>query len=247
MRVYIPRFYVRDLAANLARMQSDLADAAEQGCDMAVFPELFLTGYQGQADPVHLRQELASASVAYPNMLCVWGAISEDGVNRQLVYKDGHELAAYDKVHLFQPNGEHEMWRHGASYTALRSSGWTIGLATCNDVRFPEQARALRMKHGAELLIYPALWPWARDHVWAALLKARAIENGVFVIGCCVAGIDNGRELFDGAGNHVFDPLGDELHPVRRVYTLDRARLNEVLVDTCEQYRDVTDVRLFTE
>ncbi len=247
MRVYLPRFYVRDFAANAARLRADLADAAEQGCALAVFPELFLTGYHGPAEPGAVRKLLHEASAEQPGLLCVWGAISEDGVNRQLIYRAGRELAAYDKVHLFLPNGEGELWRPGSAYCALRTGEWTIGLLTCNDVRFPEQARALKLIHGADLLLYPALWPWSRDHVLSALLKARAIENGVFVIGCCVAGIDNGSELFDGAGNHVFDPLGEELHPAQRVYDLDRARLGSVLVDTRAQYREITDVRLFTE
>jgi omega-amidase len=247
MRVYLPRFYVRGLAENFARAAADLTEAAELGCGLAVFPELFLTGYYGQAEAGQVRQWLAAASARQPGLLCAWGAVSEDGVNRQLVYRAGRELASYDKVHLFEPNSEHEMWRRGASYAALRSGEWTIGLATCNDVRFPEQARALRLKLGADLLLYPALWPWARDHVWSALLRARAIENGVFVIGCCVAGIDHAGEQFDGAGNHVFDPLGNELYPQQRMYTLDRAVLDSVLVDTRAQYRDITDVRLFTE
>jgi omega-amidase len=247
MRVYLPRFYVMEFAANLARMEADLADAANLDCEMIVFPELFLTGYHGTAGSEQVRAELARASAAQPGVLCVWGAISEAGVNRQLVFKAGRELAAYDKVHLFLPNGEGEFWRRGNAYCALQAGGWTIGLATCNDVRFPEQARALKLAHDIDLLLYPALWPWARDHVWSALLRARAIENGIFVIGCCVAGIDNEAELFDGAGNHVYDPLGEELHPRQRVYELDRERLREVLVDTKAQYCAITDVLLFKE
>ena len=241
----MPRFYVKDFSSNLDRVRADLAEAAEQGCGMAIFPELFLTGYHGEAEPSAVRTFLKQASEAQPELICVWGAINEDGVNRQLVYRAGQELAAYDKVHLFLPNGEGEMYKPGRSYCGLQADEWAIGLATCNDVRFPEQARALKISYDVDLLIYPALWPWARDHVWEALLKARAIENGVFVIGCCVAGIDNGKELFDGAGNHVFDPLGVELHPRQRVYELDRARLADVLVDTRAQHCEISDIKLF--
>ncbi len=147
-------------------------------------------------------------------------------------------------MHLFEPNDEHKLWRPGERYVAVKHGAWRIGLATCNDVRFPEQARALKLKYNINLLTYPALWPWARDHTYAALLRARAIENGAFSLGCCVAGVDNGVERFDGAGNHVFDPLGNELHPDGRVYTLDPAVFERVTVDTRAQYREITQVEL---
>lgn len=244
MRLYLPRFYVRDLAANLTAMRRDVASAADAGCDWVVFPEQFLTGYRGEGEPAELRQEFVELSSAHPEVLCLFGTISEDGVNRQYWYRGGEAIAHYDKIHLFLPNKEDELWRPGSRYVALKHGQWRIGLATCNDVRFPEQARALKLKHDINLLVYPGLWPWARDHVWAALLRARAIENGCFVVGSCVAGVDNGLERFDGAGNYVFDPLGEQLHAEDRLYTLDAARLQQVTVDTRAQYCEVDQIEL---
>ena len=244
MQAYLSRFYVRDLETNITQMAVELSEASELGCDAVFFPEMFLTGYYGNHDVKRIRTEFAQQSARHPGLICFFGCISEDGHNRQLVYAAGKELARYDKVHLFAPNGEDEMWTPGASYVAVRHGGWTIGLATCNDVRFPEQGRALKLKHNIDMLIYPSLWPWARDHILAALVRARAIENGVFTVCCCVAGINNGQEQFDGAGNHVFDPLGTELHPSGRVYELERALLGSLLVDTRERYLDIADVEL---
>ena len=109
-------------------------------------------------------------------------------------------------------------------------------------MRFPEQSRALRLNLDVNLIVYPPLWPWQRDHIWRTLLRARAIENGCFTAGCCVAGVDNGAELFDGAGNYVFDPLGRPVYPQGRVYELDPGALGEVLVDTRAQFREPADV-----
>jgi omega-amidase len=244
MRVYLPRFYVRDLDTNLAFLHASCDEAAGLGCEMVMFPEQFLTGYHGADDPPRIKAELERASAKYPALLCVFGTLTEDGANQQYVYLAGAAQARYTKVHLFEPNREHELWQCGESYLAVKWGAWRIGLATCNDVRFPEQARALKLKYNINLLTYPALWPWARDHTYAALLRARAIENGAFCIGCCVAGIDNGSERFDGAGNHVFDPLGSELYPDGRVYTLDPAMLERVTVDTRAQYREITQIDL---
>jgi len=246
MLLYLPRFYVRDIEANIARLHSEL-DAAAAGCGIIVFPEQFITGYRAACEPLRLHDEFTAGSARQPELLCIFGTVTEEGRNRQWAYRDGQPLAHYDKVHLFEPNLEHELWQSGARYVALTHGGLTIGLATCNDVRFPEQARALKLQLGIQMMIYPALWPWQRDHVWRALLQARAIENGVFCIGCCVAGVDNGLERFDGAGNYVFDPLGEPVYAQGCVYNLDEQRLGAVTVDTRAQYREVTQVELVEE
>ena len=95
------------------------------------------------------------------------------------------------------------------SYT-LPSSGEIVrvGLMNCNDVRFPEQARALKPRGAvATMLVVPGWWPWRRDHIWSTLLQARAAENELWVLGCSIAWIRVARAReFAGAGNHVFDP-----------------------------------------
>jgi len=82
------------------------------------------------------------------------------------------------------------------------------------------------------LLVVSAWWPWRRDHIWKTLLQARAIENGVFTAGCCIAASESPEEVFAGAGNHVFDPLGESVRTSDdHIYELNRQRLGEVLVD----------------
>lgn len=244
MRTYVSRFFTAGLKANIARMHAAVDEAGMLQCRLAVFPEQFMTGYYGEGEAGLIKQEFALASSRHPQLLCLFGTLTEEGVNRQYAYLAGQPRACYTKVHLFEPNGEHELWGRGDKYVALGWQGWRIGLCTCNDVRFPEQARALRLEYGVNLLFYAALWPSSRDHVLAALLRARAIENNAFTIGCCVMGVDNGRELFDGAGNHVFDPLGNELHANGRVYELDSAILGQVTVDTRAQYREIVQTEL---
>lgn len=245
MKLYMPRFYVRGLDENLAALRRDVAAAAAGGCDCIMFPEQFLTGYYGEGEAAALRREFAALSAEQPALLMFCGTISEDGVNRQCVYLGGRPVASYDKVHLFLPNGEDQLWRPGDKYAVLRHGAWRIGLCTCNDVRFSEQSRALKLGHDVNMLVYPALWPWERDHIWSALLRARAIENGCFTAGCCVAGVDNGRESFDGAGNHVFSPVGEELRPQGRIYEVDPALLEQLTVDTRAQHREVSVTELF--
>ncbi len=246
MRVYLTRWVCLDVDSNLRRVGAEAAEAADAGAGLCVFPEGFLHGYKREVAPARVRETFRAVSREHPFMSFCFGAFSEERRNRMTVWRDGAEIARYDKVHLFAPFGETAIWEPGDRYAAVRLEGWTVGLITCNDVRFPEQARALRLECRADALLVVAWWPWRRDHVWKALLRARAIENGVFVVGCCLTASEYPGESFAGAGNHVFDPFGD---PVRtdddHVYELDRARLTGLVVDPLESYVKIDRVQLF--
>lgn len=119
---------------------------------------------------------------------------------------DGALRAAYRKVHLYDSFGylESERLTPGDIRTVtLPVADRTIGLMTCYDLRFPEYSRML-VDAGADLLVVPAAWvsgPLKEDH-WITLLRARAIENTVDVIGVGQCG----RRY--SAGTSAVDPLG---------------------------------------
>jgi predicted amidohydrolase len=244
MKVFLSRWVCLGAEDNLRRAQEEALRAAATGAEVVVFPELFLTGYSRPLEPSRAREVFSEVSAAAPDVLFVFGSISEARHNRVTVWLGGQELAAYDKVHLFHPNGEHELWDAGKSYVAFEWRNLRIGLMNCNDVRFPEQARALKLEARCDLLVVPAWWPWRRDHIWSALLKARAAENELWVLGCCIAGSVEPDE-FAGAGNHVFDPAGE---PVRtaddRTYELDVDNPPPTIVDPVEHAVDIERVEI---
>jgi predicted amidohydrolase len=240
MRAYLSRWVCLDPESNLTRFRDETAAAVAGGAELVVFPELFLTGYTRLVEPERAWAAFAEASRAAGDVLLVAGSVSVGRANRLTCWCSGDRVAAYDKVHLFRPNGEHARWDPGDRYVALTWRGLTIGLMNCNDVRFPEQARALRFRAGAELLIAPAWWPWRRDHVWRTLLSARAIENSVWVLGCAIEASVAPGEEFAGAGNHVFDPGGEPVRtPDDRFWELDLAGAAAPVVDTAAQFVDV--------
>lgn len=142
----------------------------------------------------------------------------------------GAASATYRKIHLYDSFG----YRESDALTAgplepvtVDLGGLRLGLMTCYDLRFPELARAL-VDAGAEVLVVPAAWvagPRKVDH-WRTLIRARAIENTVYVV---AAGQPGPRY----AGHSlVVDPLGDVLAealdgPSVLHATLSRARLVE--------------------
>jgi len=243
MKVYLSRWVCLDVESNLVRLREECDAAATSGAEVVVFPESFLHGYTRRVAPELARSTFASVSAAHPTVVFAFGSFSEERRNRMTVWRGGRERARYDKVHLFAPNGELELWEEGDRYVAARAGGWTIGLLNCNDLRFPEQARALRLSAGCDALLVVAWWPWRRDHVWRTLLRARAIENGTYAMGCCVAASEHPGERFAGAGNHVFDPHGDPVHTTDdRLYQLDRSREQGLVVDPAAGYREIAAV-----
>lgn len=245
LKAHLSRFVCQDVAANLRRMEGEVEQASASGCGLCVFPESFLHGYTRPFDPREARAAFARVSSAHPQMGIVFGSISEDGRNRMTYWRAGAEVARYDKVHLFAPNGERDLWAEGDRYVAVRDQGWTFGLVNCNDLRFPEQARALRLEAGAQVLVVVAWWPWRRTHIFEALLRARAIENAAFVLGCCLTASEDPGERFCGAGTYAFDPLGEALPTVDDVtFRLDPARFREVVVDPVEGTRVISRVEV---
>ena len=244
MKVHLSRWVCVDVESNLRRLREEALAAANDGAAIVVFPELFLTGYARPLDPQSARDIFAEVSATAPDVLFVFGSISEARRNRVTVWSGGDQLAIYDKVHLFRPNGEHELWDAGESYVAFEWQDLRIGLMNCNDIRFPEQARALTLEGCCDLLVVPAWWPWRRDHIWCTLLQARAAENQLWVLGCCIAGSVEETE-FAGAGNHVFDPSGE---PVRtaddRTYVLDLENPPPSIVDPTEQFVEIDRVEI---
>ncbi len=227
-------------------MREEASRASAFGADLCIFPESFLHGYKRLANPSEVRKQFAAVSSDHPQVAFVFGSFTEERRNRMTVWQGGEERARYDKVHLFGPNGEFDLWEPGNRYTAVRFKEWTLGLVNCNDIRFPEQARALRMQAKCDALVAVAWWPWRRNHIWETMLRARAIENGVFTIGCCIAGSEHPDEVFAGAGNHVFDPIGDPI-PTNddHTYILDRSRFGAVLIDPLKNHVDVQNVDVF--
>ena len=104
-----------------------------------------------------------------------------------LVLAGGDEPAAYRKIHLYDSFGyrESDTISPGALEPCVTTlDGFPLGLMTCYDLRFPELPRALA-KRGAEAIVVPAAWVAGDRKVehWRTLLRARAIENTVWVIG----------------------------------------------------------------
>ncbi|WEX09011.1 carbon-nitrogen hydrolase family protein [Chelativorans sp. AA-79] len=145
-------------------------------------------------------------------------AISLDGgkvANRAFLFgPDGTLIATYDKIHMFDVDlDKGESWRESATYapgeqTVVAALPFArVGLAVCYDLRFPQLFRAQALA-GAEVLTVPAAFTRQTGEAhWHVLARARAIENGAWLIAAAQGGLhEDGRETY--GHSLIVDPWG---------------------------------------
>lgn len=141
----------------------------------------------------------------------------EDGkiANRGFLFAPGGgRVCSYDKIHMFDVDLDNgESWRESAAYTpgsvakVAQLPFGRLGFAICYDVRFPELFKA-EAQAGAEIISVPAAFTRQTGEAhWETLLRARAIENGVYIVAAAQAGLhQDGRETF--GHSIIIDPWG---------------------------------------
>ena len=184
-----------DAEANRQKVEEQMAISAA-GADIFVVPETFTTGFGDHMSALAEEQEgptlqWARRMAAKYNLLFIgtW-IVKENGhcYNRlHWVYPDG-TFGTYDKGHTFRVSGEYDVIARGTERKVFEYKGWRIKPAVCYDLRFPNWLRNNNMDY--ELLLICANWPGSRHEAWTTLLKARAIENLSYVLGCNRSGID---------------------------------------------------------
>lgn len=188
-----------DVASNLRTALELVAQAAADDADLVVLPENGLMLDTNQA------MRAAAFQESSPEIEALRGAAREAGVavvmgglknqtadgvfNSALVIDASGDLAGrYDKIHLFDARIDGQSFeasaveRAGERPALLDVAGIRVGLTICYDVRFPELYRQLA-RAGAEVLLVPSAFTRKTGNAhWHTLLRARAIENGAFVV-----------------------------------------------------------------
>jgi predicted amidohydrolase len=204
---------------NLATVRRFAEQAVEQGSDMMVLPELWSTGYDlenaadyatGLDDGVFA--ETAVIARQY-NLSIIGSCLSTLGDRKfgnttVFFNKDGTILADYSKVHLFRLMDEHQFLTAGEKLSIAETSWGKMGLAICYDLRFPELFRQYALTD-CVLTLLPAEWPHPRLEHWRTLIRARAIENQMYIVACNRVGQSKGTEFC--GHSCVVDPWGELL------------------------------------
>jgi predicted amidohydrolase len=120
----------------------------------------------------------------------------------------GRMLAEYSKIHLFRLMQEEKYLTAGNQPVCVDLPFGRAGLAICYDLRFPELFRGYALA-GADLVFLPSEWPRPRLSHWQTLVRARAIENQIFMVAVNRVGRDTANEFF--GHSLVVDPWGEIL------------------------------------
>lgn len=228
-----------------------LAEAKDGDADLVTFPEC---ANLIQRDRIKASSEICSEKEDLFIAACrefaaatdIWvhtgsSALQEPGKekfsNRSLLIAgDGRTVARYDKIHLFDVDlGGGEVHRESDRYepgdrACIAETPWgVVGLTVCYDLRFPHLFRDL-VKAGAGIIFVPSAFtvPTGKAH-WQTLLRARAIENGAFVVAAAQCGQHADGRITYGH-SLVVDPWGEILldagrYPAIHFVTLDLERV----------------------
>lgn len=173
--------------ANFLRVQQAFAGVQ---ADLLLVPETFNVGFgadmAASAEPAEgptlrfARQMAREHEALFVGTWCV--RHNQQVFNRlHLVLPDG-SYAFYDKHHTFRMSTEHQQVAQGQARLTFPYKGWRIRTGICYDLRFPTWLRNKGLDY--DLLLLPACWPASRRDAWNTLLRARAIENQAYVVGC---------------------------------------------------------------
>jgi deaminated glutathione amidase len=241
-----------DKAVNLEKAERLVARAASGGADVVVLPEK----WNGIGDAAHLHDlaepldggESVDAMADWARrhgVALVGGSITERREGREKLSNtccvfdsEGSLTAVYRKIHLFDVEVGGHVYREseaeepGEEAVVAEIEGWPVGLSVCYDLRFPELYRILALE-GAHAVTVPAHFTLytGKDH-WELLLRARAVENQLYVVAAAQIGetlpgrLSYGRSL-------IADPWGVVLAAAPDVETvisaeLDRTRVEDV-------------------
>jgi omega-amidase len=207
-----------DLDANMRKVRDFAARAKKSGAEVVVFPEMTDTGYSMPVIQKHARAWKDGAvselqKIAKENSIAAVAGISDrDGdsiFNAQvLVSARGEIVAKYRKTHLVTaaPLDERVCLSPGNEFISAKLDTFNVGLSICYDLRFPEMARMLVVKHGANVIVNSSAWPVVRAEHLRMLTLARAVENQSYFIIANRVGTDDGV-TFCGS-SVIVDPSG---------------------------------------
>lgn len=238
-------------ALNNAKAQSMIEQAAVANCQVAILPEMFNCPYEtslfseyAEAYPEGESITMLSKVAQKNKMVVVGGSVPERDEHNKLYNtsfifdEQGRLIGRHRKIHLFDVDllggtvcKESSVLTPGEEITMITAAGVTLGIGICYDIRFPELSRLMTLG-GANILLFPAVFGLTTGPAhWELTLRARAVDNQVFVVGAAPANLPGGQVY---GHSMVVDPWG-------KIMTMadseEKMMVVEINMDTIEQVR----------
>ena len=256
MRIALVSFEpeVESLQSSLKAAKKYLKVAKDYGASMCVFPESTFTSFcfpsynkaeffSDSTSINFLKHEAADMGISVVFGLFIKNEFSTKVHNSVLIIdKSGDIILRYDKLHLFSPGKENQFNLSGDEVKVGVVDSIPFGISICYDLRFPEMYTA--MSPFCKAILNLANWPSVRSHHWQTLLRARAIENQLFLIGVNRYGFDQEGTFFAG-DSMIYDPLGELVYPEFTSGAISIYSLNFDLVSSVRNNFPVSNDRRF--
>jgi len=248
-----------DKKKNLLLCEGYIKSAFLQEVDLIIFPEMTLTGFSTNiSETAEDRKESETIKkfidlAKNNNIAILFGVVIKNRKkafnNSVFINRDGTILGEYSKIHPFSFAGEDRYFRGGTKPVVVNFEDTTIGLTICYDLRFPELYSAYAKE--SDIIVNIANWPSKRVDHWNTLLKARAIENQLFIIGVNRIGKDNNSleymqssNIFNANGNvekyEKFDDM--QIYCISKNDTnIFKSNFNTVNDRKIELYKEIID------
>ncbi|MFY0543590.1 nitrilase-related carbon-nitrogen hydrolase [Brevibacillus sp. H7] len=172
--------------------------AAQEGANLIVLPELWKTGYHLKKDEFEQLAETPNGETVrlFQELARKWSTVivlpfaekEEDRLYISLaVIEQTGELAATYRKSFVWGKEKNSFLPGERVYNVISTSLGKIGVLICYDIEFPEPARLLALQ-GAELIVVPSVWSFGAETRWDIQLPARALDNTVFILGVNTVG-----------------------------------------------------------
>ena len=227
-----------------------IKELSNQGANIVVLPEMFLTGYNlaelgddlvGLAETVDGPSIQRLADLAKDLNVVIAAPIPEIREIPGIVYNsvivissDGEVLGSYAKTHLW--TSEKKYFRAGNSFPIFDTSYGKLGVMLCYDAAFPEVARIMGIK-GVEIILMPSAWRIKDLDLWDLNTRSRALENSTFLAATNIVGKRDGKPHFFG-NCRIINPRGNILaqgetfnnpkEEAKEDYVVEEINLNEI-------------------
>jgi len=224
--------------ANLKFCEDYIVRASQSGVELIIFPEMTLTGFSININETSEIEENSETIVKFKDLAkqykiaILFGVViknNDKALNKSIfIDNNGNILGKYSKIHPFSFSGEDKYFNAGDKLSIIEYQNHKIGLTICYDLRFPELYSAYAKE--CDVIVNIANWPKKRINHWNILLKARAIENQLFIIGVNRIGID-GNNLEYQESSNIFDTNGKVVEfqekESMKIYEIDKSYTKE--------------------
>lgn len=234
--------YLGDISRNTKTFLPEVESLSNDQYNIIILPEMWATGFDYQHLQSHSKNTdnlINEIAKLLSKDTLVISSLPENDAGKiyNTIFAINSEgiVSTYRKNFLFSPLKEDQYFSKGTSLSIFNFNNARISLHTCYEIRFPELFRIAAFQ-GSQLMLVPAIWPAEKKNHWVTMLKARAIENQCFVVGCNASNAHTLKKTINCGVSLVVDPWGSTLE--ESAASIESIVKTEIDLNMCSEIRE---------